>query len=451
MKNKNIEIIHLGHAGIYISCEDFSLVVDPWLIGPAFMGGWWLNREPKKEYLDLIIKSEIIYISHNHPDHLHPETLSYLDTNKTIITPAFKSRSSEKMLKSIGFTPQCLDYKDIFQFKDKEIYFSILKSGDFRDDSGIYLNIYGFKILLTVDSNFLNSGILPKEIDFLATSFAAGASGFPFCFLDYNDKEKTKISIRNRRALLSSVSVLADTVKPKYYMPYAGYFSEKSPRDTEINEKNSKNSPEEAIKIVSINRNITAINPMINDKMIFDIEKKTLKLYNIKDESLYKYNRKYFNDYIESYKQSFSIDHHLISEYFINSNFKDDLLLFLVSTDDSFNSKNEGFLINFSKKVKCEKIDINRLEKLYDKPSRLNKIFIYIRTESLGQLIINKQPWEDASIGFQMRIKRMPNYYNSKFWYYFTNIYIGPENYRFSKNCGACEVINQNKKYIFKS
>ena len=190
MKNKYIEVIHLGHAGIYISFEDFSLVIDPWLIGPAFMGGWWLNREPKKVYLDLLKKSEIIFISHNHPDHLHPETLSYIDNNKTIITPDFKSRSSEKMLKSIGFKPTCLDYKDIYQFNDKEIYFSILKSGDFRDDSGLYLNIHGFKILLSVDSNFLNSGILPEDIDLLATSFAAGASGFPFCFLDYDDSEK---------------------------------------------------------------------------------------------------------------------------------------------------------------------------------------------------------------------------------------------------------------------
>ena len=61
MKYNKLEIIHLGHAGIYIEYQDFSIVIDPWLIGPAFMGGWWLNREPKTKYLDLVNKSKILF------------------------------------------------------------------------------------------------------------------------------------------------------------------------------------------------------------------------------------------------------------------------------------------------------------------------------------------------------------------------------------------------------
>jgi hypothetical protein len=38
--------------------------------------------------------------------------------------------------------------------------------------------------------------------------------------------------------------------------------------------------------------------------------------------------------------------------------------------------------------------------------------------------------------------------YNSKFWFYFTNVYTGSENYRYDSNSGACNLINQNKKYI---
>lgn len=76
------------------------------------------------------------------------------------------------------------------------------------------------------------------------------------------------------------------------------------------------------------------------------------------------------------------------------------------------------------------------------------KICIYIRREALGQLVINNQPWEDASIGFQMRIKRTPNIYNAKFWYHFTNEYVGSENYRYASHCGACNLIDQNPKYV---
>src|SRR5690606_2359097 len=67
-----------------------------------------------------------------------------------------------------------------------------------------------------------------------------------------------------------------------------------------------------------------------------------------------------------------------------------------------------------------------------------------VRPEVFMCVITNSLPWEDFSIGFQMRIKRSPNEYESKFWYHFTNIYIGKENFRYSSFCGACTVVNQN-------
>ena len=39
-------------------------------------------------------------------------------------------------------------------------------------------------------------------------------------------------------------------------------------------------------------------------------------------------------------------------------------------------------------------------------------------------VLLNRKPWEDLSIGFQCRIYRNPNVYNSEFWHYFTNYYI---------------------------
>ena len=52
-------------------------------------------------------------------------------------------------------------------------------------------------------------------------------------------------------------------------------------------------------------------------------------------------------------------------------------------------------------------------------------------------------PWEDLSIGFQCRINRKPNVYNSDFWYHFTNIYVNENVRGRSQNCGGCTIINQ--------
>ncbi len=85
----------------------------------------------------------------------------------------------ENSLKGIGFTCiYALDFKEIVALSPK-VQASVLKSGDFRDDSGLYLCLDNHEILLSVDSNFLNHYVLPKEITMLVTSFASGSSGFP--------------------------------------------------------------------------------------------------------------------------------------------------------------------------------------------------------------------------------------------------------------------------------
>jgi CMP-N-acetylneuraminate monooxygenase len=39
--------------------------------------------------------------------------------------------------------------------------------------------------------------------------------------------------------------------------------------------------------------------------------------------------------------------------------------------------------------------------------------------------IKNGMPLEDILIGFQCRVHRTPDVYNSRFWFHFTNSYIG--------------------------
>jgi CMP-N-acetylneuraminate monooxygenase len=40
-------------------------------------------------------------------------------------------------------------------------------------------------------------------------------------------------------------------------------------------------------------------------------------------------------------------------------------------------------------------------------------------------VVANGLPWEDLSIGFQCRVDRAPDVYNSDFWFHFTNVHIG--------------------------
>lgn len=425
----------LNHASVYFEVNGISLVTDPWLFGPAFMTGWWLSDPSSLDSLDLLNKADFIYISHNHPDHLHPETLNKIGRDKKFIVANFPTRSTEKYLNALGFNNVFpLDFNTIYELSN-QFRVSILKSGDFRDDSGIYLNIGKFQFLLTVDANFLNSNVLPKDIDLLMTSFAGGASGFPLCFENYSIDEKLNILNRNKIAINSQVINYLKITNPKYYMPYAGMFSEYALRDSFILENNKKNNAEfyrEVCQKLGINylspRKDVEFNFQNNDLTISKLE---LNFFD-KDDTEY---------YINQYKQDFLYDSKTIIDYFKNSGFEDNQILYIIPTNDSFTEiVNDIVYIDFKNHI-FSKITYDQIVE-YKEDYKTMKLFV--RQEIIACIIENKLPWEDFSIGFQMRIERTPNEYESKFWYYFTNTYINDINFRYSSLCGACTVINQN-------
>ena len=106
-----------------------------------------------------------------------------------------------------------------------------------------------------------------------------------------------------------------------------------------------------------------------------------------------------------------------------------------------------GFLIDFSNsKIKIRKISNLVLEKLFNKyreEDNINYLNLKIRKESLYMTIDNFLPFEDLLIGFQCRVRRMPNLYNNRFWYHFTNVYIAKKHFRSEKICFGCDPLFQ--------
>ena len=425
----------LNHACIYVKYKNVSFITDPWLFGPAFMTGWWLEKESSVDSIELLKNADFVYISHNHPDHLHSETLSILEKDKKIIVPNFKSKSAEKYLKSLGFINILpLEFNNIFELENN-FHISIFKSGDFRDDSGVYINIGGFQILLTVDSNYLNSFVLPKNLDLLATSFASGASGFPICYENYNIQEISKIINRNKLSTKASVINYIKTTNPKYYLPYAGMFKEYADRDSFILNHNIKNSLDD-LRLICEKNEVIFLEPQkegfyeINGKNIDFVSTPTLYLE--KDDT---------NWYIESYKRDFVYSSIKIIEYFKNSEFFDKQIVQIIPTDDSFESIiDEIIYIDFYNQI----FKIISSDDLVSEKSGYKVMKVKIRKEIIACVVENKIPWEDLSIGFQMRVFRSPNQYESTFWYHFTNNYINDREFRYSSFCGACNLINQN-------
>ena len=347
-KKLKTEIRFFNHAFLKIKGKNFSFCTDPWAIGPAFNTGWWLKSSTKNDWLDNINNSNFIYISHNHPDHLHPLTLSKVDKELPIIVPNFISNSTGKYIHELGFKKIIkLDFNVQYQLENTDLFICLLKSGDFREDSGIYFSNGEFSALLNVDSNMLNFDRLPK-VNFYASSFAGGASGYPLMFENYKDNEKKKIVIKNKNFLkLRNFDNLKKT-SAKYFMPYAGFFEEKLNRDKKINKNNKKNNVGDYLNFCENNK-IKLINVFENDCNEFLGNKLILEKLIVKK----KVNDLKPEKYLEYYKKEFSkIDEDYIKNYFENSGFEDNLHLYILLTEDNFKLLNINYFIDFSKKKK---------------------------------------------------------------------------------------------------
>ena len=325
-KKLNTEVRYFNHAFLKISGgggDDFSFSTDPWAIGPAFNTGWWLKHPTKNDWIDQLNNSNFIYISHNHPDHLHPLTLRKINKNIPIVVPNFVTKSTEMYIEELGFRNiQVLDFNIQYNLKNTNLNISILKSGDFREDSGIYFSNGEFVGLLSVDANMINFNRLPN-VNFYGSSFAGGASGYPLMFENYKLKEQIKISLIDKSFLKKTIYDQLKKLSPNYYMPYAGFFTEKLKRDKKILKYNKKNLIEDYLQFCEINK-IELLNVSKNDVYKFDgvklIDQKNINIEMTKDLSPEKY--------LEYYKKEFyKIDENYIKEYFLKSKFKDNLLL----------------------------------------------------------------------------------------------------------------------------
>ena len=420
----------LAHACLNFNCGKLNIVTDPWLTGPCFANGWWHDPRPSEDALLKLQNADLLYISHNHPDHMHTETLQPLAKSRPeipIIVPNFQTKSTERPLKKLGFTNiHALAFNQIYAVEPENVYVSILKSGDFRDDSGLYINFAGKQALITVDSSILNQLVLPTEIDFLATSFAGGASGYPWCFDHYSENEKQEITNTRHNAIKQSVMGYLNACRPKAYMPYAGYFSELASRDAYIRKNNHKISKEDIKLMIKQNfPNTVFIDPIATDLI-------SLNNAVLATSSDVKRREPYSSGDIKQYLDTTTTPSESeyaksLAQYFEQSSFIDNLHLYIAPCDDDFNATHTAACVDFSGNTPVTKIFDNIencLNAYHENVEDIRKLLIKVRVAALWDVICNYKSWEELSIGFQCRIHRKPDVYNSKFWYHFSNIYI---------------------------
>ena len=94
-----MKIRFVGHAGIFVQCQNQTILCDPWLFSKVFNNGWALvSPSSPPPFADV----DYIWISHEHPDHLNfPSLKSIPDTDRARIKVLYQRHASPRIVKAL--------------------------------------------------------------------------------------------------------------------------------------------------------------------------------------------------------------------------------------------------------------------------------------------------------------------------------------------------------------
>ncbi|KAL2102547.1 hypothetical protein ACEWY4_001715 [Coilia grayii] len=423
-----VTLTYLTHACMELKLGEQKMIFDPWLIGPAFARGWWLLHEPPPDSLDRLCSADLIYISHMHSDHLSYPTLRILAERRPDL-PIYVGDTSRPVfwyLKNSGVTLTNINVVPfgIWQNVNNHLRFMILMDGVHPEmDTCIIVEYKGHMILNTVDCTRPNGGRLPTGVDLMMSDFAGGASGFPMTFSGgkYTESWKADFIRTDRRKLLHYKAQLVQSLQPRVYCPFAGYFVEAHPSDKYIKETNIKNNPED------LNALIRTKSPGIitwtpKPGAVLDLAlalKRPTPGTAITDPpegtKIYKDSWE-FDLYVRQLNSAIEDDifkhKSWIPFYYSWAGFKDyNLIIRVIESDDDFQPIPGGYdyLVDF--------LNLSFPSKRPDREHSYEEVKAQI---GVMRYVVRKGLlWDDLYIGFQTRLSRDPDVYHHRFWNHF--------------------------------
>jgi CMP-N-acetylneuraminate monooxygenase len=149
------------------------------------------------------------------------------------------------------------------------------------------------------------------------------------------------------------------------------------------------------------------------------------------------------NYYAQAWKTFGDISFEEVASYFIGSGFRDNLIAYIGLSDEDF-APQEIYRVDFrATPPSVQLCDEPQLQQIHNETGA-RVTYARIRTPAFVETIRNLLPWEDLLIGFQARFDRVPNVYDSDFWYHFTNVHIKQRARRAIADCGgSCSRISE--------
>jgi CMP-N-acetylneuraminate monooxygenase len=417
---EKVSIKLIAHACLEIIVGNELIYTDPWFKGPAFLGAWYPYPKPHTKNINKNPKA--IIITHEHSDHLHPETLKCFDKDTLILFPDFPNKRISQILELNGF----YNYKALTfgcNFKvSPQIEITCFEPESIWNDSILYFNLAGLRWLNLNDAG-LNQKLTKKlnGVDLVSSTFSFGASGFPLTWTNFSIDQKIEMMQKSNLGRIEQIKTAMNLYKASYFLPFASHFCfwHKSHMDfLEIAQRNSVDT----IKLAFENEEKFEVIDLLPGES-WDVEQE--KIYYIyKDRSVF-YDKQNIKKFINSiwsednfYRQSPEITtekvgHEEIQNYFLRLNrtpeiiFCENVTVVFHITDFNYNLNSYSFTI---------KVHDGKLSFFEDELKEKINLWVRIPEKILASVVLNNLSWDEAFIGYWCRFFREENIYHTGFW-----------------------------------
>jgi UDP-MurNAc hydroxylase len=245
-ENVDMKIRSLNNATIHVETEDFSLLIDPWLIGDLYKGAW--SPYTKTKDLGFLTSINCIFISHIHEDHWDLDTLERVPRSAKIILPNLMiNRVIENRIKRLGFEEIVfIDFDKTILLNETLSIKIIPPLNAFAQDFVRYQEGYEYDatnidtaLLLTdkqsqsahlflCDNSPYDLQRLKSEIDLKLTTiwypFNSYAQDYPVCYDSLSMSEKRLIHDEMHKKRVDSTIAAISQLSPKYCLPHSADF-----------------------------------------------------------------------------------------------------------------------------------------------------------------------------------------------------------------------------------
>ncbi|MBU3632897.1 MBL fold metallo-hydrolase [Polynucleobacter sp. AP-Feld-500C-C5] len=221
----------LSHASIIIYLDDLRILCDPWFAGDVFNDGWSLNPSSAMLTDDELRGITHLYISHEHPDHMHfPTLIGFSEEFKKKVCVIYQKNNSNKVvnaLKKIGYCKFLLTKHMERINLSKKVFAYVYQHRHL--DSALIIDNDGQVIINLNDAELSGTECqkLKKQFNNIAvllTQFAiAGSEGIP---------EKDKIQAENVFVKMLDQAI---AFQPKLIIPFASYVSFSKEDNSQVN------------------------------------------------------------------------------------------------------------------------------------------------------------------------------------------------------------------------